>query len=262
MIDLSGKVALVTGGANGIGAGIAQMLAKAGARVAVNDIDADAAEQAALRLGDGAFAAPGDVSEEAAAAAIVARVVETAGTIDILVNNAGIAQPLVRLTDLTEEVWHRVMNVNTGGALLMSKAAANVMIPRRTGAIINIASIAGLVGFPGSHAYGVSKAAIVMLTKTLATELAGRGIRVNAVAPGVIDAPMLGVMAGDEEQRLATAARAPLGRLGLPEDIGAAVAFLASSAASYITGVTLPVDGGWTAFGALGPASRPAKSSN
>ncbi|MBB6427902.1 NAD(P)-dependent dehydrogenase (short-subunit alcohol dehydrogenase family) [Sphingopyxis sp. JAI128] len=244
----------MTGAARGIGFGIARMLAEAGATVAVNDLDAVPAEEAAAQLGGDCFAVPGNVTSEAAAHPIVAGVVDRGHDLDFLVNNAGVAAPLVPLADLSSEDWQHVIDVNLKGAFLMSQAAAAVM---RGGCIVNVASVAGLVGFPASHAYGVSKAAVVMLTKTLATELARRRVRVNAVAPGLIEAPMLDVMIRNSEDSDALAARIPMGRLGSAEEVGRVVAFLCSDSASYITGAVLPVDGGWQAFGAAGPASRP-----
>jgi NAD(P)-dependent dehydrogenase (short-subunit alcohol dehydrogenase family) len=254
MIDLSGRTALVTGAGRGIGFGIAQVLAEAGATVAVNDLDGTAAHDAAERLGGACFAVPGNIASDAEAGAIVAGVLDRGSGLDCLVNNAGVAAPLVPLAALRIEDWQRVIDVNLKGSLLMSQAAAAVMTG---GAIVNIASVAGLVAFPASHAYGVSKAAVVMLTMTLATELARRSIRVNAVAPGIIDAPMFDTMLRNADDADTLAARVPLGRLGRAEEVGRAVAFLCSDAASYITGAVLPVDGGWQAFGAGGPASRP-----
>lgn len=254
IIDLSGKTALVTGGASGIGLAIASQLAAAGACVAINDIDANAAEGAAARVGRGSFAAPGDVSDSAAVDSMVAAV-RTRGAIDILVNNAGVAQPLVSIARLTPEDWQRVIDVNLRGAYLVSRAVYGDMKPRKAGVIVNIASITGLVGFPGSHAYGVSKAAIVMLTQTLACEFARHAIRVNAVAPGLVAAPMLDRMSQDGERLPELVSRVPLGRLGEPEEIGGTVAFLCSDLAAYITGAVLPVDGGWLAFGGAASAS-------
>lgn len=256
-IDLTGKCAIVTGGASGIGFAIASSLADAGACVAINDIDPIAANDAASRIGRGAFPATGDVSDpegvDRTIDAVLAR-----SPIDILVNNAGISQSLVSISRLAPEEWQRVIDVNLRGTFLLSRAACREMRGRKTGAIVNVASIAGLTGFSGSHAYGVSKAGIVMLTRTLACEMACHGIRVNAVAPGVVAAPMLDRMTRNGAGLDQVVARVPLGRLGEPVEIATSVAFLCSDLATYITGVVLPVDGGWLAFGGAGNASTAA----
>jgi NAD(P)-dependent dehydrogenase (short-subunit alcohol dehydrogenase family) len=252
MLRLDGKRALVTGAAGGIGLGIARILAEAGAIVVINDLSPETAREAASAVGPGTEAAPGDVSDPDQAAHIVA--LASDGGLDILVNNAGIAAPLRSLRAQQPEEWQQVMDVNLRSAWLMSRAAG-APLRQSAGCIVNMASIAGITGFPASHSYGVSKAALVMLTKTMATELARSGVRVNAVAPGVIDAPMFDHMASNAAQRAATIGRVPLGRLGTSKNIGHAVAFLASDMASYITGVVLPVDGGWLAYGGVGPAS-------
>jgi len=257
IVDLNGKTALVTGGASGIGFAIVSQLAACGACVAINDIDPGIAEDAARRLGQGAFAMAGDVSD----AGQVDRMIDATlsrSPIDILVNNAGISQPLVSISRLTPEEWQRVIDVNLRGTFLASRAACRAMRDRGTGTIVNIASITGLAGFAASHAYGVSKAAVVMMTQTLACEMARHGIRVNAVAPGVIAAPMLNRMTGDGALLDEVVARVPLGRLGEPSEIANSVAFLCSDLASYITGAVLPVDGGWLAFGGAGSASAAA----
>ena len=250
-LPLAGRIALVTGAARGIGFGIAEILVAAGARVAINDIDADNAVAAARRLGASAFAVPGDVSDARGAE----EVIEAVAGLDILINNAGIAETLSSIGKQDPAAWQRVMDVNLRGAYLMSRAAIDRLKASRCGVVVNIASIAGIAGFPASHAYGVSKAGLIMLTKTLACELARYSVRVNAVAPGVIDAPMLNAMSSKAHTPSDIVARVPLGRLGRPREIGEAVAFLCSDAAAYITGVVLPVDGGWLAFGAGGAAS-------
>lgn len=254
LIDLTGKTALVTGAARGIGFGIAEMLAAAGAHVVINDIDATAAHDAAARLRGSAFAAPGDVTDADQANTIIATAARDGG-IDILVNNAGVSEPPGALEDQQLADWRHVIDVNLQSAYVMSRAALSALKASR-GAIVNIASIAGLTGFPASNAYGVSKAALIMLTQTLAGELARYGIRVNAVAPGLTDAPMLASITKGGRALPTLLSRVPLARLGAPHDIGKAVAFLSSDAASYITGVVLPVDGGWLAFGGAGVASR------
>lgn len=254
LIDLTGKTALVTGAGRGIGFGIAEALTRVGARVAVNDIDAHAAQSAAERLGGGAFAAPGDVSDAATAAEIVAAAAQAQG-LDILVNNAGIGETAGSIARQTLDTWQHVIDVNLRAAYLMSRAASGQFKTRPGSSIVNIASIAGLTAFPGSHAYGVSKAGLVMLTKTLAGELARFGVRVNAVAPGIIDTPLFHSITQGGERLATMISRVPLGRLGAPHEIGNVVAFLSSEAAAYVTGVVIPVDGGWLAFGGAGPAS-------
>lgn len=253
LTSLNAKTALITGGGRGIGAAIARVMAGLGAHVVVSDIDDTAARQIANEIGDKAIALAGDVSREDQVDALV-KAAEHWRPLDILVNNAGVAGERSGLIRQDPDEWQRVMDINVRGAYLMSRAVARGMRERRAGSIVNVASIAGMTGFPASHAYGVSKAALVMLTKTLAMELARHAIRVNAVAPGVIDAPMLQEMVGTGGQAGAVIARVPLGRLGTGEEIGNAVAFLSSDAASYITGTTLPVDGGWLAFGGVGDA--------
>jgi 3-oxoacyl-[acyl-carrier protein] reductase len=252
--SLAGQLALVTGAGRGIGLAIAFELAAAGARVAINDLDPAAAEAAVGLIGRDSFSVSGDVSDDVSAASIVSAV-NAKGTLKILVNNAGVAEKLGSIRNQDPKEWQRVMDVNLRSVYLMSRAVAGYMIPRSDGVIINIASIAGINAFSASHAYGVSKAAVVMFTKTLACELARYQIRVNAVAPGVISSAMLDSMAEENNGTSSILARVPLGRLGTPRDVGAAVAFLCSSAAAYITGAILPVDGGWMAFGGYGDAS-------
>lgn len=256
-IDLSERVVLVTGAARGIGYAVAELAIGCGARVAICDVDAEGVAGATHRLGRDTLGLAVDVIKEDDCETTTRKVVERFGRIDVLVNNAGVFEHL-RSTlrqDLAE--WRRVIDVNLQGTFLMARAAAKSMSALRIqGSIINIASVAGLVGFPASNAYGVSKAAVVMLTQTMATDLASRGIRVNAVAPGFIHTPMtatlaenLGAPGGTFERRI------PMGRFGDPQDIARAVVFLASDWGSYITGAVLPVDGGWCAFGGPGDAS-------
>lgn len=248
---LEGKAALVTGAAGGIGLAIARRLAADGARVAIADRDAARLQAAIAELPAGAVALVADISSEAGVDAMMADAVARLDRIDILVNNAGIPEPIARTVDQKLADWERVIDINLRGTYLACRAFGRHVLPRRAGGVVvNIGSVAGLGGIPGSNAYGVSKAAIPQLTRNLACEWAARGVRVNCVAPGYIDAPMAHEMfanvhvdRGRIEQRL------PMQRLGQADEIAAAVSFLVSSEASYITGVTLPVDGGWCAYG-------------
>lgn len=262
-LTLHGKSVLITGGARGIGLATARLALSLGARVAVADIDGERARAAAAALaGPDAGGSPVglsvDVADEAACEAAVAEVVARLGAIDVLVNSAGIIEPSVRTVDQDLAVWRRVIDVNLQGTYLMSRAAARAMTAAgRGGAIVNLSSITGLSGFRASNAYGVSKAAVAMLTQTMATDLAGRGIRVNAVAPGFIVTDMTaglddGKVGAERFQR-----RTPLGRFGQADEVARSIAFLASDWAGYITGAVLPVDGGWCAFGGAGDASVP-----
>jgi NAD(P)-dependent dehydrogenase (short-subunit alcohol dehydrogenase family) len=256
-IDLSGKVILVTGGARGIGYAVAELARDCGAAVALCDIDRDEANAAAHRLGPDVLGMVADVAREDHCTAALQGVLARFGRLDVLVNSAGVLQQLRGTLRQEPSDWRRVIDVNLHGTFLMAQAAARAMAAQRVaGTIINIASVAGLVGFRASNAYGVSKAGVVMLTQTLATDLACRGIRVNAVAPGFVRSAMTASLAS--EPSLAGGAierRIPMGRLGNPDELARAVIFLASDWSSYVTGVVLPVDGGLCAFGGPGDAS-------
>jgi NAD(P)-dependent dehydrogenase (short-subunit alcohol dehydrogenase family) len=250
LVSFEGRCALVTGAAGGIGFAIATRMAMLGARVVMADRVADRLTEAARRVGDNAIALPGDIGSEAGAERLMSEAVTAAGAIDILVNNAGVAEPIARTIDQQLPDWQRVIDVNLRGTYLMSRAMARHVLGRKArGAIVNIASVAGIIAIPSSNGYGVSKAAIVHLTKSMASEWAARGLRVNAVAPGVIDAPMAMEMFAAGVDRAQIERKVPMHRLGSPDEIANVVAFLASDAASYVTGVTLPVDGGWCAYG-------------
>ncbi len=251
LVSFEGRSALVTGAASGIGLAIATRLAALGARVALADRDATRLGAAAAALGGQAVAIVGDIGDEAGVARLVGEAVEALGTIDILVNNAGVFEPIARTIDQRLEDWQRVMDINLRGVYLMSRDVARHILGRRgAGAFVNIASVAGLDAIPSSNAYGVSKAAVIHLTRTMAGEWAGKGLRVNCVAPGFIETPMAFEMFADKHvDRAQIERRLPMRRLGDADEIAAAVAFLASDAASYITGAILPVDGGWFANG-------------
>ncbi len=240
-IDLTGKVALVTGSTRGIGRAIAETLAGAGARVAVVGRDLPRAEAAALEIGHGAKGFACDVSDTAQVSALVADVELAFGTLDILVNNAGLTKDNV-IVRLKDEDWDAVLDANLRGAFASIRAASRGMMKRRSGRIINISSVVGVIGNRGQANYAASKAGLIGLTKSVAKELASRNILCNAVAPGFIATDMTAALG--EDQRKALEGQIPLERLGSPADIASAVAFLASDHASYITGQVLVVDGG------------------
>lgn len=240
-IDLTGKVALVTGSTRGIGRAIAQGLHDAGARVAVCGRDLSRAQAVAAELGDGARGFAADVADVASVQALVADVEKAFGQLDILVNNAGLTRDNLMLR-LKDEDWDAVIDANLRGAFVATRAATRGMMKRRWGRVINIASIVGITGNKGQANYAASKAGLIGLTKSVAKELASRNILVNVVAPGFIDTDMTAAMT--PEARAAMAAAIPLERLGTPADVAGAVVFLASDAAGYITGQVLVVDGG------------------
>jgi 3-oxoacyl-[acyl-carrier protein] reductase len=243
-MELEGKVAIVTGAAQGIGRAIAERLAQVGADIAVVDLDASRAQEtvaAVGRYGRRAIGVKANVAEWSDVKAMVDQVAAELGRVDILVNNAGITRDGLLLR-MKEEDWNLVLDVNLKGTFLCTKAVLPVMLKQRAGAVVNIASVVGLMGNAGQANYAASKAAVIGLTKTVAREYASRGITVNAVAPGFIDTAMTHVLEG--EAREALLKQIPLGRLGTPEDVAQAVRFLVSPSAAYITGHVLHVNGG------------------
>jgi 2-dehydro-3-deoxy-D-gluconate 5-dehydrogenase len=247
LFDLTGKVAIVTGGAMGIGQGIALRLAEAGAAVVIADVSLAAAEETASQIraaGGKAKAIRADVASVADAKRTVQETVRDFGRLDILVNNAGI-YPMVGALEVTEALWDKVLDINLKGLFFYTQAAAQEMVNEgHAGKIINIASIDGLHPTGNLVHYDASKGGVVMVTKALALEFGPRNITVNAIAPGAIQTPGAGGSAVPEEMLQAFAARIPMRRMGVPDDIAKVALFLASSAADYMTGSVVVVDGG------------------
>lgn len=244
---LKGKVALVTGAGGGNGAAIATGMGREGAAVAFADLKVEGAEvcaRAARDAGYEAIALRLDVTSQASANECVAAVIEKYGTIDILVNNAGVCTR-GHFLDLTEEDWDFNMSVNAKGVFFCGQAAARHMATKKSGSIINISSFSAYVAMPNTVHYGASKGAVAMTTKHMALDLAEYGIRVNAIAPGVIETDMNRERLAIPEQRAASLQRILVGRVGRPEDLVGAAVFLASDEAGYVTGSTITVDGGW-----------------
>jgi len=249
MFSLKNKVAVITGARRGIGRGIAEKLAEAGAQVVISDIDLKESQKTAKEIAEKfkqeTAAVKCDVSNKKEVDALMRKTLEKFGKIDILVNNAGIffQKPFL---EYTETDWDRIIDTNLKGVYLCSQAAAKEMVKKNYGKIVNISSIAGIIGYPGAAAYCASKAGIINLTREIALELAPNKINVNAVAPGVIETPMTKFIMENKKVFAQTLAAIPWKRQGQPMDIANAVLYLVSDEADYVTGQTLVVDGGWT----------------
>ena len=258
--ELGGRVAIVTGGGQGIGRATALELARLGADVVVAELNGDAAERTAKEvraLGRKALALPTDVTKRAELTRMVERTRADLGRIDVLVNNAGIYRAALPL-DVTEEHWDAIMTINARAVFFASQAVLPVMIAQRRGAIVSLASMAGKIGSPNNLPYNVSKAAVVSMTKSLALAHAKDGIRVNCVCPGFVETDMWTQVARDQGALLGMApdefsrrraAQVPLGRMEHPDDVAAVIGFLASDRAGYVTGQALSVDGGLVMHG-------------
>lgn len=252
MAQFAGKVALVTGSGSGIGRDCALGFAREGARVVVGDVSAEGGEETVRLIGEAGGEARFircDVSTSAEVEALIDGAVEAYGRLDCAVNNAGIEGTQAAVADYPEDVWNRVININLNGVWLCMKHEIPRMLAQGGGAIVNMASILGLVGFANASAYVAAKHGVVGLTKTAAIEYAARGIRVNAVCPGFIETPMIerGLSAAPPEVLRMIARLHPVGRLGRPEEIAAMVLWLCSDAASFVNGAALNVDGGYVA---------------
>ena len=240
-IDLTGRVALVTGGTRGIGRSIAETLANCGAKVAVVGRDQARADAAAQEIGNGARGFACDIADVAQVNALIESVEKAFRSLDILVNNAGLTRDNILLR-LKDDDWDAVLNANLRGAFATIRASTRGMMKRRWGRIINISSVVGLIGNKGQSNYAASKAGLIGLTKSVAKEFASRNILANVIAPGFIETDMTAAMT--PEARAAMSGQIPLERLGSPQDVANAVAFLASEQAAYITGQVLVIDGG------------------
>ncbi|MES3085030.1 3-oxoacyl-[acyl-carrier-protein] reductase [Sphingomonas faeni] len=242
MFDLTGMTALVTGASGGIGSEIAKAIAAQGARLAVSGSNADKLEAFRASLGGDHVALPCNLSDAAAVDALVPKAVEAlGGKLDILVNNAGVTRDNLAMR-MKDDEWDSVIRVNLEAAFRLMRAAAKPMMKARFGRMISVTSIVGVTGNPGQANYAASKAGLIGMSKSMAQELASRGITVNCVAPGFITSPMTDAL--PDAQKTALTAKIPAGRLGEGADIGAAIVYLASREAGYVTGQTVHVNGG------------------
>jgi NAD(P)-dependent dehydrogenase (short-subunit alcohol dehydrogenase family) len=250
---LANKISIITGAGSGIGRATALACAREGAALVIFDLNPETAEATVRQLkslGRQALAVTGDVTKEADIDRLTEVTLRDFGRIDLLLNNAGVADQIVPTLEQSVQTWERVMDIHLKGMYLCCRRIGREMVRQMEGRIVSISSVAGFVGFPMRTAYGPAKAGIAHLTRVLAVEWAPYNIRVNAIAPGYVRTPLVENIIKEgklEEKRLAE--RTPMGRLARPEEIAAAAVFLFSDDASYITGVTLPVDGGYLAYG-------------
>lgn len=241
MFDLTGKTALVTGASGGIGGAIAQALHAQGAQVVLSGTRREVLDASAAALGERVHVVAADLADPAAADGLIAEAERVAGPVGILVNNAGLTRDMLALR-LKDEDWQAVLDVDLTAPFRLARAALRGMLKRRAGRIIGISSIVGSTGNPGQTNYAAAKAGLVAMSKSLAQEVGSRGITVNVVAPGFVETRMTDALGEAQRRRLLEAI--PLGRMGQPADIGAAVVYLASDEAAWVTGATLHVNGG------------------
>jgi NAD(P)-dependent dehydrogenase (short-subunit alcohol dehydrogenase family) len=241
---LEGRVGVVTGGAQGIGRGIVEAFRDAGARVAI--VDVDGAVEAAAAVGGGAIGLTADVTDEHAVAEVFGAAAEALGGFDFLVNNAGI-RAMAPFAEHPVDVWRRTIDVNLTGSFICAQAAVRLMLVRRGGSIVNLASIAGRLALKNRVAYDASKGGVFSLTQAIAAELGAEGIRCNAIAPGIIETPLSAPYFKDDTMVGAILSNTPAGRWGQVPEIAGPAVFLCSDAASFVNGETLFVDGGWNA---------------
>ena len=241
MFDLAGRRALITGASGGIGGAIATALHAQGAEVTLSGTRVDALDAVAASLGERAHCAPGELCDAAAAKTVVEQAEAAMGGLDVLVNNAGITRDTLALR-MSDDDWQSVLDVNLTAAFRLSRTALRGMVKRRSGRIVNVASVVALTGNPGQANYAAAKAGMIGMTKSLAQEVATRGITVNCVAPGFVESPMTRALEAERRARILDSI--PAGRLGEGPEVAACVVFLASEEAAYITGQTLHVNGG------------------
>ena len=247
--SLQGKTAIITGGSRGIGLAIARAFVDAGASVALaarGQVELEEAASAIAATGGRAVAIPTDVTDEAQVQGLVERTVRELGTVDIMVNNAGAAPFIAPFVETRPDGFDKYFGVNFTSAVLCTRAVAPILLAKREGCVLNVASISGLIATPGESYYGSAKAALIQFTRTIAHEWASANIRVNAIAPGWVDTPMNESIRSNPESNQTILGLIPLGRWGEPEDIASAALYLCSPAASFVTGTTLVVDGGQT----------------
>ena len=244
---LKDKTAIITGGGTGIGLACARLFAQEGARVVIFGRRQDRLDQAQKEIGDSVLAVQGDITQEKDTARLVETAVKQLGKVDILINNAGTFTPSA-LHETEDDVWDQTFNINMRGVFQLTRKTLPQMIAQGSGSIIHISSILGMIAVPGTSAYNASKGALNQFSKSIAVEYGGQGIRSNAICPGMIETEMTEELRSDKALMAEFLKGYPLGRFGKPEEVAQACLFLASDESAFITGATLPIDGGYTAL--------------